>query len=352
MKILQDLSTSVKNFIKEGSVGKLFFNLDAIKPQKSFAGGNITYVTSDEMTGLVNISFSFLKLNKGAFVEPIWHPNANKIGYCLQGKALVTIRTPSTHDVFTVSKGDVFYIPQGYVHTITNDGQEENVIAFALNNVKPQNMCLSKAVYSLSDSVFTATFNTPSEFFNGLKKNKKQELIKTLSPSPKSSNAISSRYKFNIESSAKIVQTHGGYVQAALKDHLPVLEGLGILGFGLNPQGVVEPHWHTNAGELIYIIKGKTRITVMGPDGNPEVLEVNGGQGAFAPASHFHNIENVGDDDVEVIAFFSDAQPDFIGVGEVVGSYSNEMLGSIFNVSPDYFDQFKKPSGPLIIVPV
>ncbi len=38
-----------------------FFDLESIKAQKSFVGGSSTYVTSDEMSGLVNISFSLLK---------------------------------------------------------------------------------------------------------------------------------------------------------------------------------------------------------------------------------------------------------------------------------------------------
>jgi oxalate decarboxylase len=163
---------------------------------------------------------------------------------------------------------------------------------------------------------------------------------------------IPSRYKFDIEESEKAILTKGGYVQLGTKINLPVLEGLGILGFGLNPKGIVEPHWHTNAGELVYIVKGKTRITVLSPDGHVDDLEVNAGQGAFAPASHFHNIENVGSDDVEVIAFFSNSDPDYIGIGEVIGSYSNDLLASVFNTKPDYFDTFKKPTGPLVIVPV
>ena len=331
---------------------KLFFDLESIKAKKSFAGGNIINVTSDEMSGLVKISFSLLKLNKGGFQAPLWHPNAHKIGYCLQGSAIVTIRSPGGADVVTVNKGDVFFIPRGYPYSIANNDEQENVIAFALDNAKPEEMYLTKAVYSLSDSVFTATFNTPPDFFAGLNKNQKQELIKTLSSSLTPPKVSSNNLKFNIEGSTKIIQTKGGYVQSALKHNLPILEGLGILAFGLNPKGVVEPHWHTNAGELIYIIKGRSRITVLSPDGNMEVLEVNGGQGAFAPASHFHNIENVGDNDVEVVAFFSDAEPDFIGVAEVVGSLPNEMLSALFNVPPNYFDKFKKPTGPLVIVPV
>ncbi len=304
------------------------------------------------MPGLVDISFSSLKLNKNSFLEPIWHPNANKIGYCIQGSALVSIRSPGSVDVFSINAGDVFFIPKGYVHAIANLGDNGCEIIFALNTVKPETMNISTSLYSLSDWVFSATFNTPADFFNGLKKNKKNELIRTLPTTIKASNLNAARYKFDVADSKKIIQTKGGYVQAALKGNLPILEGLGILGFGLTVKGIVEPHWHTNAGELIYIIKGKTRITVVSPDGHAEILEVKGGQGAFAPASHFHNIENIGNDEVEVIAFFSDSNPDFIGIGEVVGSYSNEILGSVFNVPADYFDTLKKPSGPLVIVPV
>lgn len=329
---------------------QFYFSLGALKPQ-NYSGGSLTPVTSKETPGLVNISMAMLKLNKRGSLEPIWHPNANKIGYCLQGNGLVSIRSPSGVEDFTIEEGDVFFIPQGFVHHIENIGEKENVIAFAFNHADPQTMCLSQAVHSLSESVFNATFNTTG-FLNELNKSHTQELIKVLPPLKKTPNFISCRYKFNIEESSKPILTKGGYLQLATKANLPVLEGLGILGFGLNQKGIVEPHWHTNAGELVYIVKGQTRITVLSPDGKVDVLDVKGGEGAFAPASYFHNIENVGKEDVEVIAFFSHAEPDYIGIGEVLGAYSNEVLASVFNVSPSYFDTLKKPSGPLVIVPI
>jgi len=331
---------------------KFFFSLASITPQYSSKGGSITHVTSKEVPGFVNISFSTLKLKSKGFQEPIWHPNANKIGYCLQGKALVSIRSPGGVDAFTVEEGDVFFIPEGYIHTVENIDSKDNIINFAYNATDPEAMCLSKAIYSLSDNVFNATFNTQSGFLDGLKKSKNQELIKTLPSQKNVPDCISSRFKFNIALSSKPVQTKGGYLQLATKTNLPVLDGLGILRFGLNQKGNVEPHWHTNAGELVYIVKGQSRITVLDPDGHVEVLEVKGGEGAFAPASHFHNIENIGSEEVEVIAFFSHAEPNYIGIGEVVGSYSNELLAQTFNVSSNYFDTFKKPQGPLVIVPL
>lgn len=331
---------------------QFFFSLDAIRPQQRNKSGSVTYVTSKEMQGLVNLSYANLSLNRRGSMEPIWHPNANKIGYCVEGSVLVSIRTPSEVENFTVKKGEMFFIPQGYVHHIENIGPLESVIHFALNNSVPETMYLSKAVYSISDSVFNSTFNTPSRFVDGLKKSRSDDLIKTLPPLTKAPSSIESQYKFDIEDSSKAILTKGGYVQLGTKTNLPVLQGLGILGFGLNPKGIVEPHWHTNAGELVYIVKGQTRITVLSPDGHVEVLEVNEGEGAFAPASHFHNIENTGTDEVEVIAFFSHHDPDYIGIGEVLGSYSNELLGSVFNTAPDYFDALRKSEKPLVIVPV
>ncbi len=331
---------------------KYFFSLDSVKPQKSNAGGSLTCITENEMSGLVNISFAQLKLHKGTICEPVWHPNANKIGYCVKGNALVSMRSPAGVEAFTVNEGDLFFIPRGYAHNISNSVENETDIIFALDHTKPEVMYLSKSVNSLSNEVFASTFNTPPDFFEGLKKSSKQDLISTSTSMKKPANFISNRFKFNIAASAKVVDDKGGYLQLGTKANLPVLDGLAILGFGMNPKGSVEPHWHTNAGELIYIIRGTTKISVLSPDGNHEVKEVKAGEGAFAPASHFHYIENIGSDDVDVIAFFSNADPDYIGVGEAVGAFSNDVLASAFSVSPDYFNRFKKPGGPLIIVPV
>jgi oxalate decarboxylase len=332
----------------QNSKSKFFFSLKEIETKDS----SLTIVTSKHMPGLVNISFTQLKLKKKELLKPIWHPNAHKLGYCTSGKCLVTLRQPGKTAVFTVEKGEMFFIPQGFAHQVQNCGEEECLVAFALSHTLPEVMSFAKAVDSISDSVFNATLGTSQGFVDGLKKSKSEEMTVNLSQVKNVAAGSDSPYKFNIEKSDKVVATKGGYLQLGIKKTLPVLQGLGILGFGLNPGGVVEPHWHTNAGELVYIVKGKTKITILSPEGKVEVLDVNGGEGAFAPASHFHNIENIGSDEVEVIAFFSDAEPDYVGIGEVMGAFSNEELGSIFNVAPSYFDSLVKPQGPIIIAPV
>jgi oxalate decarboxylase len=328
-----------------------FFSLDSIKSKKNNTAGQVIYVTSDKVPGFVNISYSNLTLNPKGSLEPIWHTNANKIGYCTEGNHLVRMRTPDLTETFTVKEGELFFIPKGYIHHIENIGNTKGVIHFALNNGLPETMELAKAIYSLNEHVFESTFGPNSSSWDTLKKTKKEELIKTLSKLEIPPAAKTSKYKFNIEDSKKIIQTKGGYLQNGTKANLPVLDGLGILGFGLNPQGIVEPHWHTNAGELVFIVKGKTRITVLSPDGRIDVMDVKAGEGAFAPASYFHNIENTGSENVEVIAFFNDAQPDYMGIGEVMSAFSKELLASVFNTSVETFNALHIPDAPLVIGP-
>src|SRR5262249_11340443 len=152
---------------------KFFFSLDAIKPSYQNAHGSMSYATQKEAAGLKNISFANLHLNAKGMQTPIWHPNANKIGYCLEGKALVSMRSPGDEVSYTVEKGEIFFIPQGYVHTIECVSDKESIISFALDSELPETMYLSQAVNSISENVFTSTFGTAPEFSSVLKKNKK-----------------------------------------------------------------------------------------------------------------------------------------------------------------------------------
>ena len=152
-----------------------------------------------------------------------------------------------------------------------------------------------------------------------------------------------------MQASNDYITTKGGYLKAATKPYLPIIEDLGIFSFGLNPRGIVEPHWHTNAGELIYVVKGNVRISVLSADGSHDVADVKAGGGGFAPANYFHSIENISGGDAEIIAFFNSATPDYIGIGQAVSTCTTEILASTFKLPVDSFKDFVAPKVPLII---
>jgi oxalate decarboxylase len=328
-----------------------FFSLNSIESKESPLLGSIKSITSETLPTLDNISFSQLILKKGGLLKPIWHPNAHKVGYCTSGTCLVTVRGPGKTSEYTVTKGEIFFIPKGFAHQLQNCGDAECIVNFALSHHLPSIMTLDGAVNSITETVFNEIFGTSSDFVAKLKETDSGKRIVNQSTSTGVGTSLDDTHKLDIEKSEKVIAVKGGYLQLGIKKTLPVLDELGILGIGLNPGGIVEPHWHSNAGELIFVVKGKTRITVLSPDGEVETFEAHEGEGGFAPASYFHYLENIGDEEAEIIAYFSSAEPNYIGIGEVMGTLTDEGLGSIFNTSPDYFKNMEKPQGPKIIVP-
>ena len=62
-----------------------------------------------------------------------------------------------------------------------------------------------------------------------------------------------------------------------------------------------EPHWHTDANEWHYVLKGRARVTLFAPDKRVAVAELSPGECAYIPRNCGHSIQNVGLEDVEIV---------------------------------------------------
>ncbi|TVP39975.1 cupin domain-containing protein [Candidatus Nitrosocosmicus arcticus] len=105
----------------------------------------------------------------------------------------------------------------------------------------------------------------------------------------------------------------------------------------------MEPHTHPNAAELNYVIEGKVRFTVYSPNKDIETSEIGKGQVFFVPAGYFHYLEN--SDDVNsgtVASFFGNENPEFIGLVGGLSSYSDEVLGAVFNTDQKFFSNLPR----------
>jgi oxalate decarboxylase len=72
----------------------------------------------------------------------------------------------------------------------------------------------------------------------------------------------------------------------------------------LKPGAMRELHWHPNANELQYYARGKARMTVIGWQGRPELVDFDAGDLGYVPQGYGHAIENVGTEDLLVILTF------------------------------------------------
>jgi oxalate decarboxylase len=96
----------------------------------------------------------------------------------------------------------------------------------------------------------------------------------------------------------------GGSTQVI--DHRQFPEtSLSALIINLEPGGLREIHWHPDADELQYYIKGEARMTVFDATANARTFNYRAGDVGYVPKTLAHYIENTGTEPMQVINVFN-----------------------------------------------
>jgi oxalate decarboxylase len=331
------------------------FNLEAMKPQAVCNGGTRSMANADNFPILKGMAVYSLQLENGGVREPHWHPNSVELGYCLTGRALMTIFSPDAgHDTFTVDPGEIVFVPKGYLHHIENINQGNTKFVVIFNHELPEDIGISGSSSSMTDNVLGATFGLSSDYFASFKKSSQDVLITQKTNTIAATTTyqkIPNHHKFNLKAFPPMVQSKGGTVSLGNANNFAILKNLACYLLTLKPKGIREPHWHPNAAELDYVISGRARMTIFSPDNNVETFEVGPGEIVFIPPAYFHYIENMNaSEDMQFAVFFNHERPEDIGLSGAFGAYSNEVLGSIFGLQPKVLDSLPKYQEDLFVV--
>ncbi|MCB1113689.1 MAG: cupin domain-containing protein [Chlamydiia bacterium] len=136
--------------------------------------------------------------------------------------------------------------------------------------------------------------------------------------------------------------TDGGYRIKLTKSSFPALQGMSFYKLVLNEKGVREPHWHANADELGYCLKGKLLVSFFGNGNSREIFIVESGEVFFIPSGALHSIENIGKGQAEVLLQFSNEEPEDFGLSTVFGMFSDAVLGNTWDVEASHFRPMKR----------
>jgi oxalate decarboxylase len=73
----------------------------------------------------------------------------------------------------------------------------------------------------------------------------------------------------------------GGNRTKVSSNNFPILKGMAWYILRLERGGIREPHWHPNAAELSYCVRGKPDMTIFGPDACLDNFTVDQGEIVF-----------------------------------------------------------------------
>lgn len=96
----------------------------------------------------------------------------------------------------------------------------------------------------------------------------------------------------------------GGTSKQATADNFPVSKGIAGVLMTLQAGGLRELHWHANAAEWAYMLKGRARTTIFDPDGRSQRVDFGPGDVWYFPRGFGHSIQGLGPDGCTFILAF------------------------------------------------
>jgi oxalate decarboxylase len=100
-----------------------------------------------------------------------------------------------------------------------------------------------------------------------------------------------------------------GEIRRLTKDAFPILERISIKRLVIEPGCLREPHWHANADELTYCLRGEVLVSVLDNADVFGAFTIGAGEMFHIDSGALHHIENVGDAAAELLVVFSHESP-------------------------------------------
>lgn len=255
-----------------------------------------------------------MRLDTGVIRELHWHKEA-EWAYVLSGSVRVTtIDVDGGYFIDDLNEGDLWYFPSGYPHSL--QGLGPNGTEFLL--VFDDGQFSEESTFLLTDwlahtpkAVLGENFRLKPQVFRGLPKSEKyifqgSEPGSVGDEGPNGKHIKKSKLRFTHKMLAqKPLHTSGGLVRITDSSNFPISTTVAAAHLNINPGALREMHWHPNADEWSFFIRGRARMTIFGSSGTARTFDYTAGDVGIVPQNMGHFIENLSDDEpVEVLEIF------------------------------------------------
>jgi oxalate decarboxylase len=341
-----------------GNIEPVWYSFD-LTHKRIQEGGWTNQVTQRELPASKDIAGVRMRLTAGGFRELHWH-TANEWAFMLNGNARISVLNPDgTVFLDDVGKGDIWYFPAGYPHSIQGLGPDgtEFLLVFDQGSFSEDNtFLLSDWLAHTPPSVLSKNLGLPE---SALKKLPTRNLYIFPADLPASlaqdKAAVGGRraespyqYTFKMEAMAPTKQTKGG--EARVVDSRKFLASKHIAAALVNvkPGGMREQHWHPNASEWQYYISGKARMTVFTTEG-VRTMDFNENDVGFVPKVAGHYVENTGKTELVFLEMFAASEYMDFSLNNWIRHLPPEMVTSHLNLDAETIS--KIPAENFAVIP-
>lgn len=139
------------------------------------------------------------------------------------------------------------------------------------------------------------------------------------------------------------------YVTQLFGTQLPAID-TGFFNVRLTKGIVVQPHWHTNASELVFVISGEVMTSVFNPYTQKLMTyRLKPGQVSVLPKGWFHWIVTLSDK-AHILTIFDQPTPDIVFGSDFLSSTPGEVMNRAYCVNEEDYAKAVAPIKESVIL--
>jgi oxalate decarboxylase len=321
-------------------------------PRRIQNGGWAREVTQADFAVAETLSGVNMRLTSGGIREMHWHQFA-EWAYMTYGSCRITVLDETGRPyIADVNEGDLWYFPAGLPHSLQGIGSDgcEFLIVFDDGKASEFSTLLVTEWFTHTPpNILADNFGVPAETFariplrdlyifqgdlpGDLAADRAAVSGKGAPPHP---------FTFSLGSMAPTRETRGGTVRIADSKNFTVSTTVAAALLTIRPGGVREMHWHPNADEWQYWIKGKGTMTIFNTGPNAVTMDFNPGDVGYVKRNLGHYIKNTGDTDLQVLEVFRTPQFMDISLTDWITHTPPALVAQHLNVSQEAIAKFPR----------
>jgi oxalate decarboxylase len=328
------------------------FNL---APKRIQNGGWARQITDDDFKISTTIAGVNMRLGPGG-----WHQQA-EWAVMTYGNCRVTILDESGRpEVADVKEGDLWYFPAGFPHSLQGldpDGCEF-VIAFDNGNSSEFNTLLvTDWLAHTPPEVLAKNFGVPVDTFKDIPVHNKWIYQSNIPAPPLATVAAQmaaaagkppNPFVFTLSDMRTGTETKSGTVLVADSTNFLVSKTIAATRVTIKPGGMRDMHWHPNADEWTYWIKGTGRVTVFNTGPAAMTANFHAGDIGYVKKALGHYVENTGDTDLVYTEVFRADRFEEVSLSDWLAHSPVDMVAETLNLDPSVIAQFPKNRPDLV----
>jgi len=300
-----------------------------------------------------------MRLISGGIRELHWHV-ASEWALMIYGSARITaVDQQGRAFVDDVHEGDLWLFPGGIPHSIQGLGPDgcKFLLVFKDGNFNEfGTFLLTDWLHHTPKEVLAKNFGVPESTFAKVPTKElfifQRELPRPLAEEKRQveavTGAVPNTFAFFTGQMGPTKVSKGGEVKIVDRKNFPATDIAAAI-VTLKPGGLRELHWHPNADEWQYYVKGKARMTVFAAGGLARTMDFQGGDVGYIDISMPHYIENTGDDDLVFVEVFPTPFYEDISLAEWLAHTPSRLVDEHIQVGEDFLAKIQKKE--MVITP-